>query len=301
MSFKLVCALLALALPMTALAGDDPVQCNQADLTLDGRYALLRPGCIVSNAVDLQTGKLVGTKAAERIAKGAGIMPLRPASGKGRFDKWLNREWTHDESMYTWDAFDIPGTGWILRYKTRARYASRAAVHGKGVQYAPRAAFEAMHKTKKRKLPAIDQPLPKVGPFGTIDAPELLGVLTAGASKKRGQTTRKAFTYDAAAFGRAVPTYGDFLRHATMRWKEVRSESGSTGWVIVNARPKGFWAGLAPSATRYRIVDYKKHWASFELERIYRALKAGKEVSFRTFKPYRWTIYTLTPAVGGTP
>ena len=289
--------LVIVSLAPVALAGEDPIECHQAELTMDGRYALLRPGCIIDAALDLRTGELLTRQEAQSLKASTTFMPLRRFTEKSAFGRWMSREWYHGDSSYAWVSFTLPNTDWLLRYRARGPVGDHAVIHRKAVQYAPIAAYRAAHASKKRRAaPSHNGPLPALGPYGTKDPADLSHIIrTETVSKRKRKKITKTYSYKPTAFAEAVPTFGDFLRHASMTWKNVRSEGGSTGWKVTAFAPQGFWSALGMQSPRFRVVDTKESIANDALHTLYEALRDGKPARVRTFRPYTWTVHLLNP------
>lgn len=102
------CLLLTLAAE-TARAGDDPTVCDQAELTMDGKTVLLRPGCAIDSGLDTATGKRIDAKAAAALASDADVVPLLPVGARDPLGKWLTRTIPNDDAEVAWVAFQLPG------------------------------------------------------------------------------------------------------------------------------------------------------------------------------------------------
>jgi hypothetical protein len=286
--------LLAIGAP-AAHAGESLIECYHAELTLDSRHVLLRPGCEISDAFDLTSGRLIGREEARRIAADAAYLPLARIAGRAPFERWLTRR-QDSGSYYQWVAHEVPGSDWLLRYRVRSWHGQDAVLYGP-IQYAPRADFEAAFLAKKNEVASPEAGLPLREPMKLAPIADLTQVFTPAATpdKKTAKTTTRRVSYDPAAFVRAVPTAADLTRHARMVWHHVHSEHGSTGWRIDETAPNGFWVALGFVTTPFRLVDHQGRSAHGEIVNLWSALAAGRTVAIRTFVPYHWTVVVLSP------
>ena len=299
------CVTLVLVVLVASPAGGGEIwhECYHADLTADGRYVLLSPGCTLSRVFDLKTGAYLKRKEVKAF-KGKAAIPLRVVPSTDKFGKWLSRSWEADAEgvmSYAWTAYELPGSPWLLRVLCKLSEDSYEATLIRAPQYAPRSVFKAAFEARKRKIVRPEGEPPTVTGLGS-EPQDVTGVFTLGEKKvnKRRKRTNQAVTYNAKRFAELVPTFADFLRHGTWTWFYITSE-GTSGFKFTSMAPKGFWSALGHEKANFRVVYFDEpgntepRSTRHELQRVYEALRAGKTVKFNTFRPYHWTIFTLTP------
>ena len=94
---------------MDARAGDcEPRVCDSADITLDGRYVLLRPNCKIQRVFDLSTGKLHRGAKARKLVKGKKRIDLPFHTGDSPFAKWLNKRRGREDRIRARLAYQLP-------------------------------------------------------------------------------------------------------------------------------------------------------------------------------------------------
>ncbi len=300
---------LALLWPGFALAGTNPSICDRAEITVDGRAVLLYPGCTLAAGFDLMSSAQMSPVAAEALARDITVAPLAPFHEEGPFGEWMTGSKETDRTFNAWNAFEIPGTDHVLRYRRRADFNgdSAAAVIDGDIQYAPIAAFRDAFKKKKDGPDAPKGPvaLRAPVPIGKAPVANLVGVFELGPERAaKGLKTRAADgTYDPQKFRAAVPTFGDFVVHARYSYRHIGSDATS-GWQIDGVNPgaaggESFWVALGFEAPGFRVVeplsDAVTWTASAELHRIYAALLAGQPVVIRTYVPFKWRVVNLQP------
>lgn len=299
----IVAALLTLSLVSgEALAGDDPDICALAGVTYDGRYAVLLPGCAPARAFDLTTGALVDPAGHGPILAQP-TLPLRHVPSTDRFGRWAFAERHGQNAIYQWATFDVLGTGWLLRYRSRGPSGGAGRLSGE-VQYAPRDHLDQLRRT--RQLPDRP-PLPAIGPLGGPPA-DLAGVFElVGARRVRRKLQERKYTYDPKRFRELVPTVAHLWRHGTCAWRYIGSDGSATGFECSDWAESGLWAALGhpPGSGPFRLVGYRQgrtyRNAWDEPHAIWEALFQGRAIVFRTYRPFEFTRIVLTPRSADAP
>ncbi|MBT9559458.1 MAG: hypothetical protein IV100_25740 [Myxococcales bacterium] len=300
---------LALLWSGVALAGTNPSICDRAEITIDGRAVLLYPGCSLAAGFDLMSSTPMSPVAAEALARDISVAPLAPFREDGPFGDWMTGSKETDRTFSAWNAFEIPGTDYVIRYRRRADFNGEAAdaVIDGDIQFAPVEVFREAFANKKGGPDAPKGPvaLRAPVPIGKAPVADLKGVFEVGPEKAaKGLKTRAADgTYDPQKFKAAVPTFGDFVLHARYSYRYIGSDATS-GWQIDGVNPaaaggESFWVVLGFEAPGFRVVEPlsgEVTWsASAELHRIYAALVAGEPVVVRTYVPFKWRVVNLQP------